>query len=191
MRSILAVTLTFAAATLACGGAAKAPATTDTAPAQPAATAPGQTADSHTDSAAMPGDATHQGAMGGQHASSLKTDVQLPDDVRAAWSGIRVKLVDSTTKAETTYDVPLGQTVALGDSGLTVEAETFVPDFVMDASGITTRSADPNNPAARVVIRENGADDYSGWLFANMPDIHPYPHEKYQVLLVDGIKSTR
>jgi hypothetical protein len=191
MRSILAVTLTFAAATLACGGAAKTPATTETAAAEPAAAAHGQTADSHTDSAQMPTDATHQGAMGGQHVSSLKTDVTLPDDVRSAWGAIRVKLVDSATKAETTYEVPLGQTTALGDSGLTVEAVAFVPDFVMDASGITTRSADPNNPAAKVVIRENGADDYSGWLFAKMPDIHPYPHQKYQVLLVDGVKSAR
>jgi len=188
---MLAVTLSLAAATFACGGGAKAPATGDASSAQTPAPAQAQTAGSHDASATMPDDATHQDAMGGQHASSLKTDVTLPDDVRSAWSGVQVKLVDSTTKAETTYDVPLGQTVALGDSGLTLEAVAFVPDFVMDASGITTRSADPNNPAAKVVIRENGVDDYSGWLFANMPEIHPYPHERYQVLLVGGVTAAR
>ena len=61
--------------------------------------------------------------------------------------------------------------------------------FVMDESGITSRSADPNNPAVRVVISENGAVDYEGWLFAAMPGIHPYPHERYRVLLIEGIAA--
>jgi hypothetical protein len=57
----------------------------------------------------------------------------------------------------------------------------------MDDDGITSRSADANNPAAHVVITEEGVDDYEGWLFAAMPEIHPFPHARYQVLLVEGI----
>ena len=59
----------------------------------------------------------------------------------------------------------------------------------MDEGGITSRSADANNPAANVVITEEGAEDYEGWLFAAMPGIHPFPHEQYQVLLVEGLPA--
>ena len=59
----------------------------------------------------------------------------------------------------------------------------------MDESGITSRSTETHNPAARVVISEEGMADYEGWLFAAMPEIHPFPHDRYQVLLVEGIPA--
>ena len=86
-------------------------------------------------------------------------------------------------------EVPLGEKVALGESGLTLSADTFVPDFVMDEGGITSRSAETHNPAVRVVISEAGVADYEGWLFAAMPEIHPFPHDRFQVLLVEGIPA--
>ena len=43
----------------------------------------------------------------------------------------------------------------------------------MDEGGIMSRSAETQNPAARVVITGDGAADYEGWLFAAMPEIHP------------------
>lgn len=146
-----------------------------------------------TDVQAMPDDDVHATAMGesmGGMMGGLNTDIRLDPEIAGAWSGIRVHVVDSETGDGQIIEVILGDTVALGDSGLTLSADTFVPDFVMDEGGITSRSAETQNPAARVVITEEGMADYEGWLFAAMPEIHPFPHDRYQVLLVEGIPAS-
>jgi hypothetical protein len=146
-----------------------------------------------TDIQAMPDDDVHAtatggGSMGGM-MGGLNTDIRLNPEIAGAWSGIRVHVVDSETGDGQIINVILGETVALGESGLTLSADLFIPDFVMDEGGITSRSAETQNPAARVIIAEEGMADYEGWLFAAMPEIHPYPHDRYQVLLVEGIPA--
>ena len=149
--------------------------------------------DLHRMTAEMPADDLHSTAMGeamgGGMGGALNTDLSLDPEIADAWSAIRIKVVDSESGDEQEFVVELGQAVELGDSGLTLAVQGFVPDFVMDEGGITSRSADPNNPAARVLISEDGAVDYEGWLFAAMPGIHPFPHHRYQVLLVEGIPA--
>ena len=149
--------------------------------------------DLHQMTAEMPADEVHSTAMGeamgGAMGSPLNTEITVAPEITAAWSGVRLQVVESETGDAQAFDIPLGDTVELGGSGLTLTAVAFVPDFVMDEGGITSRSADPNNPAVRVVISEAGAADYEGWLFAAMPGIHPYPHERYRVLLVEGVPA--
>lgn len=113
----------------------------------------------------------------------------VPPAIAAAWSGVRIRVVDRESGAEETFDIPLGGADLLGESGLVLSAGVFLPDFIMDEHGITSRSAEPINPAVRVVISEDGMDDFEGWLFAAMPEIHPYPSDRYQVLLVEGIPA--
>jgi hypothetical protein len=124
------------------------------------------------------------GMMGG-----LNTEIRLDPEIAEAWAGIRVRVVGPDSEEGQIIDIPIGETKALGDSGLTLKAELFIPDFVMDERGISSRSSETHNPAARVVISEEGAADYEGWLFAAMPEIHPFPHESFQVLLIEGIPS--
>ena len=146
-----------------------------------------------TDVQTMPDDDVHAtamgGSMGGGMMGGLNTDIRLEPEIANAWVGIKVHLIKIETGEGQMIDVALGETVALGDSGLTLSAGTFVPDFVMDEGGITSRSAETHNPAVRVVISEEGIADYEGWLFAAMPEIHPYPHDRFQVLLVEGIPA--
>jgi hypothetical protein len=142
--------------------------------------------------AAMPADEDHKGmsahgATGGSMA--LNTEMTLDESIRAAWSGVRVRVEDVEAEISHTFDIALGDELALGDSGLTLTALDFVPDFVMGEDGITSRSAEPANPAARVTILEDGQEPYTGWLFAAMPKIHPFPHERYRVLLVEGLPN--
>lgn len=186
---ILALVLLTALALTACTKPA------DQATAPTPAAAP-ETVDAH---AEMPDDDAHRGmaasgddphsAMADMMGGSLNREIVLDDAVRAAWRAIRVEVAVIESGVAQQVEVPLGGTVALGDSGLTLEAQTFVPDFVMDENGIASRSAEPNNPAARVVIREQGAEDYQGWLFAAMPGIHPFPHATYRVTLVAGVPA--
>ena len=129
------------------------------------------------------------GAPAGGMMGGLNTEIDVAKEIADAWTGIRVHLIDSESGDARMFDIALGETVPLGDSGLMLSANTFVPDFVMDENGITSRSAETHNPAARVVISEEDMADYEGWLFAAMPEIHPFPHGRYQVLLVEGIPA--
>ena len=140
----------------------------------------------------MPDDDVHSTAMGGSMGgmmSGLNTEISLDPEIAAAWTGIRVHVVGTESGEGSLFDVALGETIDLGDSGLTLTVDVFGPDFVMDERGITSRSPDTHNPAARVVIAEQGMADYEGWLFAAMPEIHPFPHDQYRVLLVEGIPA--
>lgn len=140
----------------------------------------------------IPQDEVHRQAMGegGMHgAMDVNTEIHLDPAVKAAWRGVRLEVVDKASGSKKMIDVPLGKATALGDTGLTATVDAFVPDFVMGADGIGTRSPKPNNPAAHLVIVEGGKTVFNGWLFATMRSIHPFVHEAYQVFLAEGIPA--
>jgi hypothetical protein len=180
MRYSISLVLITLLAALGCGGSS-APTTEDT----DAAAAHG----------GMPDDDVHSAAMGeamggGMHqGGGINATVNLDPEIADDWRAVKVRVVVLETMTETFHEIPVGGAATLGDSGLTLEVVAFVPDFVMGEDGITSRSADPQNPAARVVIMEEGKDAYEGWLFGAMPEIHAYPHEKYGVVLVEGLPA--
>jgi hypothetical protein len=134
--------------------------------------------------------ATGQSMGGGTHQSTgINAEITLDPEIADDWRAIRVRVVDLVSGADSVHDVVIGGESVLGDSGLTLRAVAFIPDFVMGEDGITSRSAEPQNTAARVVIMEDGKGDYEGWLFGAMPEIHAFPHERYGVVLVEGIPA--
>jgi hypothetical protein len=165
-------------ATLGCGGSSS-PSTEDVEPAASHEALPDDDAHAEAVDAAM-GGAMHSGG-------GINAEVTLDPEIAGDWKAIRVRVVELESLEESFHEIVIGEEGPLGDTGLTLRAITFVPDFVMGEAGITSRSADPQNPAARVVIVEDGKDDYEGWLFGAMPEIHAYPHESYGVVLVEGI----
>ena len=122
-------------------------------------------------------------------AIDFTTPATVEPEIAAAWSGVRIRVVDRENGTAETFDIPLDGADLLGDSGLVLSAGVFLPDFILNEDGITSRSAEPLNPAVRVVISEDGKEDFEGWLFAAMPEIHPYPNARYEVLLVEGIPA--
>ena len=143
-----------------------------------------------TDTQTDEGPSNMMGAMtgDGEHDMGLNTEVTMPEEVTAAWRGAIVQVAGPEGEPQR-YDLPFGEAVVLGDTGLTATALVFVPDFVMGDDGITTRSADAVNPALYLRVTEEGTADYEGWLFAAMPGIHPFPHETYSILLADGLPA--
>ncbi len=175
MRSLMILTVLTTLALFGCGADET---NTDLAP--PAAT----------DTQAEEGPSNMMGSMmgGGEHDMGINTEITMPDEVTAAWRGAIIQVAGPEGEPQR-YDLPFGEPVALGDTGLTATALVFVPDFVMGDDGITTRSADAINPALRLRVTEEGKPDYEGWLFAAMPGIHPFPHETYSILLADGLAA--
>ena len=66
---------------------------------------------------------------------------------------------------------PLKQEFRVGDSEFTGRIIDWVPDFDMDikAHKVTSRGAEPKNPAFRIVVRKNNVPQDTVWAFVNMP----------------------
>ena len=145
------------------------------------------TGDSVTDLAPPP-DAATEVAPEPSHDMGLNTAVSMADEIEAAWSGATVRVI-GPDGVPILHELPIGEETVLGDTGLAVTALVFIPDFVMDDTGITSRSTEHNNPALRVRVTEAGEPYWEGWLFAALPDIHPFPHDSYEILLVEGVPA--
>jgi hypothetical protein len=59
----------------------------------------------------------------------------------------------------------------------------------MNADVITSQGIEEGNPAARIAVLENGTEIFSGWIFQNFPDVHPFTHERYALKLEGGVRS--
>lgn len=123
-------------------------------------------------------------------AGGLDSEINVAPEIARAWRAVRLRVVDAESGEEQLFEVALGGAELLGESGLLVSVEAFIPDFVMSEHGIGSRSAEPHNPAARVVISEDGFEDFRGWLFAAMPENFPYENPRYRVLLVEGVPAS-
>lgn len=98
-----------------------------------------------------------------------------------------------------TVRVKPGQRVALGDSGDELQLDRFVSDFTMDPQGrVFSRSDQPNNPAAQVLISAAGTEPYRQWVFARHAGLHEKKDAPYTIRFVNfypayytGLQVTR
>ena len=72
-------------------------------------------------------------------------------------------------------------------SGLVVRADVFLPAFTMSTDVITSSGTEPENPAARITVSENGNPIFGGWVFTRFPDVHPFSHPRFTLRLEGGI----
>jgi hypothetical protein len=112
-----------------------------------------------------------------------EAEVIVPQEVQKEWKTVTIQLTDKQKNTKTAYEIEIGKSLALGDSGLTVEVLNFLPDFKMAPGEITSSSAEPKNPAAQVLIKEDGKEPIKVWLFYNYPDVHAFVHPNYQLAL--------
>jgi hypothetical protein len=87
-------------------------------------------------------------------------------------------------------NVPLGGSARVPDSEIEVRSDVFLPAFTMAAEEITSQGVEPNNPAARITVVEKGSEIFSGWIFTNFPDVHPFQHPRFSLRLAGGVRRT-
>ena len=206
--AVLAVaTMVMAAAFISCGGNAEKPAPVKT----PTTMPPGhpQIGDAEPQGQGMPmmppgqqqmGQAMPQGqgmptmppgAVPGMTMPSMQEakekaaqrKVVVPDSVAGKWKSVTLQVKDKKSGSTIKIEAPVGGSVAVPGSNLKVEILMFLPSFFMSGDSITSVSNDLNNPAAGVRITESGKIVHDGWLFENMPDVHPFVHERFQITL--------
>jgi hypothetical protein len=147
-----------------------------------------QMAVSHEREAPETGTATEGGA-GSAGAPKVPTRLVVPPEVAKTYSGVRVSWKNSGNGKEGTLDVPLGGSAHLPDSEMEVRCDAFLPAFTMAADEITSNGVEPTNPAARVSVVEKGNEIFSGWIFTNFPDVHPFQHPRFSLRLAGGVRQ--
>ncbi len=117
-----------------------------------------------------------------------KPELVVPSNVKETWRAVKFSIVVKEDNKTESIVVDIGKEYEI-HAGLTLKVIAFLPDFKMDSVTITSVTNTPNNPAAKVEIEENGKNIFTGWLYSKYPDIHPFEHQKYAVLLVEGISK--
>lgn len=114
----------------------------------------------------------------------IETVLIVPDEVKKKWKAIKLNLTDKATNKSTLVTAEIGKETPLPGTNLKVFVEAFLPAFKMDGGQITSTSADQTtNPAAKVIITEDGQEIFKGWLFELYPTVHPFNHPKYTLSL--------
>jgi hypothetical protein len=121
--------------------------------------------------------------------------VTVPDFVKGKWGAAKIIIEDKATKKKHEYTVKLNSDFPIPNSNLNLSIGEYLPDFKMEGFSLTSVSNNPNNPALAVKIFENDKKIFPapgkewGWLFEKVPTIHPFEHEKYGIILKEGIKK--
>ncbi len=116
--------------------------------------------------------------------SKKETKVVVPGEVKKQWKSVIILLINKENNKKTEYEIEIGKSMELGDSGLNVEVVYFLPDFKMEQDKITSASNELKNPAVHIIVNENGKNPVKLWLFYNYPDVHAFIHPKYQLTLI-------
>ncbi len=116
--------------------------------------------------------------------AKAETVVLVPDAVKGKWRSVKLAVLDKTSGKKAEHDVAVGSRLAVPGSDLVVEVLYFLPDFTMDGNIRTSKSNEPNNPAAQVRITEGGKEIYKNWFFAKLKSPHVFQHEKFDITLV-------
>jgi len=116
-----------------------------------------------------------------------KREIMVPEEVKNTWKAVVLQVTDKSTNTSQDLTVDVGQTSKVG--GLDITVDTFLPAFTMTGDALTSSSNETTNPAAKVTVKENGQEIFSAFLFSMHPDVHPFQHEKYSIILKDFVKK--
>ena len=121
---------------------------------------------------------------------NVHREITVPKSVAGKWKAVKILVRDKSDEERNAMQtVELGSTFQLGDSGITVSAGEFFPNFVLDKTRYTSMGNTLGNPAIHLVITENGKEIYNGWTFAKYPVLYAFEHERYSLQLMDFIPA--
>ncbi|WP_420264308.1 DUF2155 domain-containing protein [Candidatus Magnetominusculus dajiuhuensis] len=132
-----------------------------------------------------------QQSSGQQQGSGEKHQIEvvIPDNVKGKWEAVKLSILDKNTNKAQDVTIKLGSEYKIPGSEVTLKPVVFLPDFRMDSLTITSISAELNNPAVNVIISEAGKELFKGWLYSKYPDIHPFQHGRFAVVMLEAVKK--
>jgi hypothetical protein len=136
-----------------------------------------------------PGHAGMEGGMPPAGTPKIERTVVVSKEVKAAWKAVKLTIQSKAAKTSKEYTVNIGSELAVPNTKMTVKVLNFLPDFKMSDKEIYSASAKPNQPAAQVLVSENGKEIWNNWLFSLQPGIHPFEHQNISIVLVGGVSK--
>jgi hypothetical protein len=113
--------------------------------------------------------------------------VRVPDAVKGKWQAVKLQVGGKAGGTQQTVTVNLGGEATVPGSTLKIRASEFLPALQVKDNEITSASNDPNNPAALVTIWDGEKQVFHGWLFSKFPDMQPFEHPSFRVILAEGV----
>jgi len=113
----------------------------------------------------------------------------IPQAVSDKYKSLIIEVKNLKENSSVQTDVLIGQKAEVTGTPFEVMVEYYLPDFVINADGvITTRSADENNPVAKIKVFKFGEVFFDGWLYKNHPSEHgAFENEAYSISLVKSV----
>jgi len=137
-----------------------------------------------------PGHPSTEGGMppaGMPDMPKVDRKVVVPKEITAKWKAVKIAVEDKTKKTTKEHIINIGASLEVPGTKVKLTVLSFLPDFRMGDKDITSASDKPNNPAAQVLIREQGKPDQKIWLYSMHPGVHPFQHEKIGLTLNGGV----
>lgn len=99
---------------------------------------------------------------------------------RVEWVKVRVRHAHFPKYGET-HRVKLEEPFPISDLPLSARVVEFVPDFGMDkdTGAVRTRSLKCNNPAVRIVVKDQQGKETTHWAFRSGTRMHPSAQTLY------------
>jgi hypothetical protein len=129
----------------------------------------------------------------GKTAPAVRTEprVVIPASVKGKWRAVKIEVQDKSKNQEQVYTVDIGKEFTLDDSKVKVKVLNFLPAFIMDGTTMTSVSNETRNPAALVVVTEEGKQIFKGWLFSLYPGTHAFQHPRFSLTLVGYVRAKK
>ena len=123
----------------------------------------------------------------GMQLPKVERKVLVSKEVKSKWKAVKLSVENKAAKTTKDYTVKIGSELTIPNTKITVKVLHFLPDFKMNQTEFYSASNKPNQPAAQVVVVENGKEIWNNWLFALQPSTHPFQHESVGITLVNGV----
>ncbi len=115
--------------------------------------------------------------------------IELLPEISKVYSGIKIAAVSKKNNKRVEIVVPFNEVVTIGETGLSIATKSYYTDFTINAGGVKNVSMEEKNPGAKVTITEKDKQIFDGWLFQNFPDMHPFEHPEWKIIMVSGVKK--
>jgi hypothetical protein len=121
--------------------------------------------------------------------AGVAPQIIVPDSVKGKWAGVKITVSDKTKGKSFEITAKLDSESKILNSDLKIKVGEFLPDYKMEGLTITSASNEPNNPAVGIIVFEGEKEIFKGWLYSKFPNSNPFQHERYGLILKEGIKK--
>jgi hypothetical protein len=123
-------------------------------------------------------------------AISGSAPVVVSESLREKWKAVKLMVEDKQSNTSKDYKVKLGEELVIPESNLVVKVLDFLPDLKIEGNTFTSASDELLNPSVHIKVLEEGQEVFDGWLFQLFPTVHPFRHNRFNIILREPIPAS-